>query len=252
MPSTTRNLSLSKSAIATQQASLVDPIIPEVLQDRNAWQALEAAATPSRFSEGLVGSAQRCDSCVRLSKRAVVHDLACNERSKGFQSRSVVRSRPRNWQQNVSPSPLSAQTGFAKTASGRLVPQWTVIWSYENTRIRQSLFSYQPQGFQSPAVFVRFEINNAPVGSRLAVGTGRRLNANYWDDKSLERTPVPFFTLEPGCRQVSGRLLDQDGRVLFVSNNPITLDHLGQFEDLLLLAPDTHGIVELCTPQGGT
>ena len=250
LPANVREQQLSLAAVRAEQASLTDPIIPENLDREVPWRELESAAFPLDFQKILLAVPHDANPAFAYQNGQwfttwpVYGDPTGLKEDRWFAPALAIGD------QLIRPAPLSAKTEFKRVADGKLLPEWTLTWKYGKTTVSQAMLAFRPDGFRAPAVFVRFQIENPPAGCRLALGTGRRLNAHYWDDKSRERTPVPFFTLKPDCKTRQGVLLDQADRVLLASNQPFVLEHAGPLEDVLLFDLDESGSVELCTPTG--
>ena len=249
LPDSVQSILLSRQKIDSQQTSLIDPIIPQDLEHELPWQTIEAAAWPLDFQKVLLAVPNDPSPAFAYQNGQWFTTWPVFDDRNGAKEDRWFAPALAFGDKLVRPAPLSAETSFVRTASGKLVPQWNLIWHYKNTRIRQSLLSFQTRDFKAAAVFVKFEIDGAPAGTRLALGTGCRLNAHYWDDKTRERTPVPFLAVKSRCVQRDRKLLDQHDRVLLKSRNQFEVEDLGSFEDLLLFTPQADGSVELCTPQ---
>src|SRR5690606_32109183 len=116
----------------------------------------------------------------------------------------------------------------------------------------QTLFSHRHTTDAGPATYVQFQLENAPAGAKLALGLGRRPNCHYWDEKSRERTPVPFFTLSPRYRREGRTILDANGSVILESAQELSLEHGGPVEMLATFEADSAGCVYIRTPQTET
>ncbi len=245
LPPAVRAIDRSDDDVARQRASLVDPIIPRRVDREIPWAELERAAWPLDFQKVLIAGPHDASPAFAFQNGQwfttwLSRDLPkWNKEDHWFAPALLIGDTL------IRPAPLSAKTAFLKTAAGVTLPMWMLEWSHGPTRLRQELFSHRSR------VFVRFELHDAPAGAQLALGTGRRPNVHYWDDTKRERTPLPFFTLEPKTRREGNRLVDHANVTLLSSPQPFTVTSLGPFENLLAFAPDV-ARVTVITPQVDT
>ncbi len=244
-------ISLSPAEIATQQESLSDPIIPGDLSHEFAWDQLAAAAWPLDFQKVLLASPHDASPAFAYQNGQWLTTWARRDLAEGGKEDHWFAPALMRGDRLFRPAPLSARTSFSKSSTGKLLPQWNLEWTHDGATVRQSMFSYQPAGAASSSLFVRFQLEQTSPGTLVAIGVGRRPNAHYWDDKSRERTPIPFFTLQPGYRQQGRQLLDAGDRVVLESRQDFSLEKCGPLEMMLLFTPDERGCVELATPQVG-
>jgi len=249
LPAAVRQIDHRPEEIRRQQASLIDPIIPPVVEREIPWAELEAQAYPLDFQKVLLASPN--DSAPGFAYQNgqwfttwPSRDLpAGNKEDHWFAPALLIGGRL------VRPAPLSARTAFARTGDGVTVPLWTLEWGHAGITIRQQLFSQRPVGGTVPRIFVRFQLINAPAGTQLALGTGRRPNVHYWDDTARARTPIPFFSLAPRYVQSGHTVLDAWGNVVLASPQSFRLEPLGPLETLLVFEADAQGGIAVETPQ---
>jgi hypothetical protein len=248
LPGHVRSIDFTPAEIEKQQGSLTDPVISQRLSREIPWSELESKALPLDFQKVLLASP---------------HD---GSPAFAFQNGQWITTWPSDamrWRKEdhwfapalligdtlIRPAPLSASTSFLKTADGRTLPCWTLAWSYQGITVLQEMFSVRVPAGKGPCLWVRFRIGHAPPHVRLALGMGRRLNVHYWDDNTLERTPIPFFTMEPRYRPEGSVVLDAQGKAVLISANPFTIELLGPVEMLAVFSADKKGNVVLQTPQ---
>ncbi|QEG37785.1 hypothetical protein [Bythopirellula goksoeyrii] len=251
LPPEIGDISLSEAEIASQQTSLIDPILPEGISQELAWDQLAAAGLPLDFQKVLLASPHDASPAFAYQNGQWLTTWKRRDLNEGGKEDHWFAPALKIGDRLIRPAPLSARTSFSKTTASKLLPQWNVEWMHEGATVHQSMFSFQSAGTPSPILFVRFHIENTSPDTRLAVGIGRRPNAHYWDDKTRERTPIPFFTLQPGYRQQGRKLLDEWDRVVLGSPQDFLLENCGPLEMLLVFTPDEKGFVELATPQEG-
>lgn len=248
LPTHVRSIALTPAEIEEQQNSLTDPIIPPRLAKEIHWTELEGKALPLDFQKVLLASP--------------------NDRSPAFafqngQWLTTWPSDSAGWRKEdhwfapalligdtlFRPAPLSAATSFLNSAGGRTLPCWRLLWSHRGITVHQEMFSFPPSPGSEPCLWVRFRIEHAPVGVKLALGMGRRPGVHYWDDGTPERTPIPFFTMEPRYRRSGRTVLDGQGRRVMAAAEPFALEPLGPVEMLAVFSADDQGNVYLQTPQ---
>ncbi len=251
LPRELQEFSLSCAEISYQQASLSDPIIPNALGQELTWDRLASAALPLDFQKVLLASPHDASPAFAYQNGQWLTTWTSRDYPRGEKEDQWFAPALKDGDKIIRPASLFAQSEFAESPTGTLLPQWNLSWIYEGRTVRQSMFSFQPLEAPSPSLFVRFKIESASPDTRLVVGVGRRPNAHYWDDKSRERTPIPFFTLEPGYRQQGLRLLDAENRVVLESRQEFSLERCGPLEMALFFTPDEQGCVVLSTPQAG-
>ncbi|TWU30163.1 hypothetical protein [Bythopirellula polymerisocia] len=251
LPPDVNDLSLSETEIATQQASLSDPIIPDGLAQELTWDQLASAGLPLDFQKVLLASPHDASPAFAYQNGQWLTTWTRRDLDEGGKEDHWFAPVIKQGDRLIRPAPLSAATSFSKSASGRLLPEWNLAWSHEGATVRQAMFSYNLASGTKPILFVQFQIENAPPETRLALGVGRRPNAHFWDNKNRERTPIPFFSLEPSYRQQGRQLIDAWDRVVLESRQDFTLEKCGPLEMLLVFTPDKQGRVELATPQVG-
>ena len=251
LPPHVRDISFTRDKIAQQQGSLTDPIISPHLAREIPWHELESKALPLDFQKVLLAS---------LNDQSPAFAFQNGQWTTTWPSHAARWAKEDHWfapallvgETLVRPAPLSARTSFLRTADGKTLPCWTLVWSYEGVTVHQELFSIRTPAKAEPCLWVRFRVQHAPQGVRLAVGMGRRVNVHYWDDKTLERTPIPFFTMEPRYSRDGSTVRDEWGEAVLVSAQPFTLEPLGPIEMLAVFSTDARGEVYLRTPQTPT
>lgn len=252
LPAHVRDLRHSAEAIQRERESLVDPVIPPRVDHEIAWRDLAAAAYPLDFQKVLLAS--RHDASPAFAYQN-------GQWFTTWLSRDLPRwTKEDHWfapalligDKLVRPAPLSAVTEFVTTEAGVTLPCWTLRWQFADAMVTEWLFSHQGIGDPEPATYVRFQLEHMPPGAKLALGLGRRPNCHYWDDKSRERTPLPFFTLAPNYRQTGRAIVDAFGRLILESSEEVALAACGPVEMLAAFEPDDQGDVYLRTPQTET
>ncbi|MFO1452134.1 MAG: hypothetical protein U1F61_28475 [Opitutaceae bacterium] len=247
-----RALDQPESVQRSQQQSLRDPILPETLSQEMPWSQLEAAAYPLDFQKVLIASPHDSSPGFVYQNGQWLTTWFSADTRQGAKEDQWFAPALLLGDTLVRPAPLSARTTFWKTKQGRTLPAWTLEWSHQGITVRQQLFSWRIAPEAIPRVFVQFEVVNAPRGTQLALGLGRRPNVHTWDDRTRERTPIPFFTLAPNYRQDGNQIRDAWNRVVLTSTQPFVLEPLGPVEQLVRFALDESGQVRVETPQAGT
>ena len=249
LPRHVRDIDFTPAEIARQQDGLPDPVIAPRVAREIPWRELEAKALPLDFQKVLLASFNDGSPAFAFQNGQWITT---------WPSQGAQRwSKEDHWfapalligKTLVRPAPLSARTSFLKTSDGRTLPCWTLVWSHEGATVREELFSMRTLDAAEPHLWVRFQLERAPAGVRLALGMGRRVSVHYWDDRTLERTPLPFFTLEPQYRRDGNVVRDAGGRAILVSAQPFTLEPLGPVEALAVFSADAQGNVYVQTPQ---
>ena len=249
LPAAVRDQSHSEAEIRRQRESLVDPVIPERPGREISWQELEAAAYPLDFQKVLLASRNDASPGFAYQNGQWFTTWLSHDLPKWTKEDHWFAPAIRIGDKLVRPAPLSATTNFVTTDAGVTLPMWTLRWRYGETKVTQSLFSQRANAESDPAVLVRFRLENAPAGARLTLGMGRRPNCHYWDDKTRERTPIPFFTLPPNYQREGRKILDGAGKVILESAQEFELESCGPVEMLATFVPDADGNVYLRTPQ---
>lgn len=232
-----------------QQVSLTDPILGLKVDREMSWDEIAGAAWPLDFQKVLLASFNDASPAFAFQNGQwfttwLSRDLPqWNKEDHWFAPALLIGNTL------VRPAPLSARTTWLKTTSGATLPAWNLEWRHEGITVRQQLLSLRASGDAAPRVWVRFELEHAPAGVKLALGLGRRINAHYWDDKKRERTPEPFFTLAPRYHVERGSVVDAWNHVILSSAQPFTLEPLGPVEMLAVFEPVADGRVVLTTPQ---
>jgi len=248
LPPHVRDIDITGSEIARQRGSLADPVISPQVSAEIPWRELESKALPLDFQKVLLASLNDDSPAFAFQNGQwtttwPAHDAPWAKEDHWFAPALLVGGTL------VRPAPLSARTSFLKSPDGKTLPGWTLVWSHEGVTVRQEMFSMRTPGSAEPCLWVRFRVQHAPQGVRLALGMGRRVSVHYWDDKTLERTPIPFFTMEPRYRREGGTVRDERGGPVLESAQPFTLERLGPVEMLAVFDGDAHGDVYLRTPQ---
>ena len=249
LPAHVRDQRHSAEQILRAERSLVDPVIPAMAPREIPWSELESVAYPLDFQKVLLAS--RNDSSPAFAYQNgqwfttwLSHDLPkWTKEDHWFAPALVIGDKL------VRPAPLSAATTFVTTGAGVTIPLWTLRWRFGDATVTQWIFSQRADASAPPSVFVRFRLQTAPAGARLALGMGRRPNCHYWDDKTRERSPVAFFTLAPNYRLQGQSILDGAGKLILASAQVVRLDAIGPVEMLATFAPDADGNVYVRTPQ---
>jgi len=248
LPPHVRDIAFTQAEIAQQQGSLTDPIIPPQPAAEIPWSELERKALPLDFQKVLLASFN--DQCPAFAFQNGQwfttwpgHGAQGAKEDHWFAPALLVGSAL------VRPAPLSARTSFLRTADGRTLPCWTLVWSYKGITVRQELFSMRTPAAAEPCLWVRFRIQHTRQGVRLALGMGRRISSHYWDDRTLERTPIPFFTMEPHYRRDGSTVRDERGDAVLASGQRFTLEPLGPVEMVAVFSADAQGDVYIQTPQ---
>lgn len=249
LPTAVRDQSRSEAEIRGELESLVDPVIPERPDREVSWQELEAAAYPLDFQKVLVASRNDASPGFAYQNGQWFTTWLSHDLPKWTKEDHWFAPAIRIGDKLVRPAPLSATTEFVTTDDGVTLPMWTLRWKYGKATVTQTLFSQRETAESNPAVFVRLRLENAPSGARFVLGMGRRPNCHYWDDKTRERTPIPFFTLPPNYKREERAILDGAGKVILESAQEIKLESCGPVEMLATFVPDADGNVFLRTPQ---
>lgn len=249
LPATVRDPSHSDAEIRGERESLVDPVIPARPSSEVSWQELEVAAYPLDFQKVLVASRNDASPGFTYQNGQWFTTWLSHDLPKWTKEDHWFAPAIRIGDKLVRPAPLSATTKFVTTDGGVTLPMWTLRWKYGETTVTQTLFSQRETEESDPAVFVQLRLENAPAGARLALGVGRRPNCHYWDDKTRERTPIPFFTLPPNYRREGRSILDGAGKLILESAQEFELESCGPVEMLATFEPDAEGNVYLRTPQ---
>ncbi len=252
LPPHVRDIDLPPAEIARQREGLTDPIIAPRVAREIPWRELEAQALPLDFQKVLLASFNDSSPAFAFQDAQWITTWPSDGTQKWAKEDHWFAPALLVGETLVRPAPLSARTSFSKTPDGRTQPCWTLVWSHEGVTVRQELLSVRIPAAADPRLWVRLQVENAPPGVRLALGMGRRVNAHYWDDRSLERTPIPFFTQEPRYRRDGNAVRDAQGRDILVSEQPFTLEPLGPVEMLAVFSADAQGNVYLQTPQTPT
>jgi hypothetical protein len=231
-----------------QQASLTDPILPAGLNREPRWEELEAAALPLDFQKALLASPHDASPGFAFQNGQWLttwpaHDLPGVAKEDHWFAPALLIDG-----ELVRPAPLSARTAWIGHEHGRAFPIWTLEWAHEGIVVRQQLFSHRLANGEAH-VIVGFELRGAASNTRLALGMGRRPNVHFWDDRSLERTPLPFFMLDPRYTCDGWSLRDARGRVVLVSPREFQLQPVGPSEMVALFEPDLQGRLWMATPQ---
>lgn len=248
LPATVRALLSHAIDWRDQEAGLRDPVIPPDLDDEIPWEELEAAALPLDFQKVLLASPHDSSPGFAWQNGQWLTTWPANnlpgvaKEDHWFAPALLVDGKL------VQPAPLSAQTSWHTTPDGRTLPIWKLEWSYGSTIVKQEMFSVRVAG-ADPQVVVNFQLQNAPADARLAVGTGRRPNVHYWDDRSFERTPVPFFTCASGYESDGHVVHDSRGDVVMRSPQKFVWQAVGPTEMMAVFEPDADGRVWLATAQ---
>ncbi len=249
LPAHVRDEQRSADEILRAEQSLVDPVIPAMTPREMSWSELAAAAYPLDFQKVLVASRNDASPAFAYQNGQwfttwLSHDLPkWTKEDHWFAPALLVGDKL------VRPAPLSAETAFVTTEAGVTLPQWTLRWRFGETNITQSMFSHRASAGNPPSAFIRFRLENAPAGARLAIGVGRRPNCHYWDDKGRERSPVAFVTLAPNYRREGRSIVDGAGKLILTSAQAVQLESLGPVEMLATFVPDANGNVYVRTPQ---
>lgn len=249
LPAAVREQSHSKAEIRRQRESLVDPVIPERPSREISWQELEAVAYPLDFQKVLVASRNDASPGFAYQNGQWFTTWLSHDLPKWTKEDHWFAPAIRIGDKLVRPAPLSATTKFVTTDDGVTLPMWTLQWRYGEATVTQTLFSQRATAESDPAMFVHLRLENAPAGARLALGMGRRPNCHYWDDKSRERTPIPFFVLPPNYRRDGRTILDGAEKLILESAQGFELEQCGPVEMLATFVPDAEGNVYLRTPQ---
>ena len=227
-------------------------MIPQRVDREISWQELESAAFPLDFQKVLLASRNDASPAFAYQNGQwfttwLSHDLPKWTKEDHWFAPALLVGK-----KLVLPAPLSATTRFVTTDAGVTLPMWELRWRFDEATVTQWLFSYRVASKAEPATYVRFQLENAPAGVRLALGLGRRPNCHYWDEKSRTRTPLPFFTLSPDYRREGRAILNAAGDVILESAQEFELEKSGPVEMLATITPDTDGNVYVRTPQTGT
>jgi len=256
LPAAVRRINLSAAAVEGQQGGLGDPVIPAGLELEIPWTDLEARAYPLDFQKVLLASPHDPSPGFAYQNGQWFTSWDSRDLPKGCREDHWFAPALLIDGVLIRPAPLSAHTAFEKTADGVTLPLWTLEWECQAITVRERLFSARSAGDSEARVFVQFQLVNAPPGVRLVLGAGRRPSAHYWDfanhpnSPANPRTPIPYFSAEPGYARTGRTLLDAWGRVVLASAQPFTLEPLGPIEVLLVFATDAQGCISLQTPQG--
>lgn len=252
LPAEERASSKTPKEIAAIQNSPTDPVIAPTVSSEIPWQKLAEAAMPLDFQKVLLASPHDSSPAFAYQNGQWLTTWESKDPSLGTKEDHWFAPALLDGDHLVRPAPLSAKTAFEHTDENRTLPLWTVQWNHQSTKVRQEMFSFrQSEATPSLSVFVRFRLEPASPETRLALGVGRRPNAHYWDDKSRERSPLPFLTLPADYQKRGHQLLDGWDRVVLESPQDFTLESCGPLEMLIIFTPDENGIVELSTPQTG-
>jgi hypothetical protein len=255
LPDAVRRINLTRAEAERQQTSLVDPVIPAQLEREIPWTELAAQAYPLDFQKVLLASPHDPSPGFAYQNGQWFTTWPSRDLPEGCQEDHWFAPALLINDTLVRPAPLSAHTAFVKTAEGVTLPLWTLEWRYRGITVRQRIFSARPAGESVPRLFAQFQLVDAPAGVRMVLGAGRRPSAHYWDfahhpkSPASPRTPIPYFSVEPGYVRLDRTLVDAWGNVVLASAQPFTLEPLGPLEDLLVFSPDAEGRVCVQTPQ---
>lgn len=244
-----RNQRHTSAEIDSERKSLVDPIIPQRVGREIPWQDLESAAYPLDFQKVLLASRNDASPAFAYQNGQwfttwLSHDLPkWTKEDHWFAPALSVGG------ELVRPAPLSAVSEFVTTEAGVTLPQWKLRWKFGEASVTQWLFSHRLTSDADPATYVRFQLENAPAGTKLVLGLGRRPNGHYWDDKSRGRTPIPFLTLPPDYRREERTIVDATGNVVLESAEDFELETSGPIEMRVTFEADGEGCVFIRTPQ---
>lgn len=246
LPESLQNSSLPADKQQSDKDALVDPVIPPNLDREMSWSELESKAYPLDFQKILLASFNDSNPAFAFENGQwlttwLSRDLPkWNKEDHWFAPALLIDG------QLIRPAPLSARGRFVKTADGMTLPCWLTEWKHGPTTVTQQLFSFRSPADAEPQGFVRFRMTGAPAGAKLAIGVGRRPNVHWWDEKSRERTPIPFFTLDAKYRQQANALIDASDHVILTSAQSFKLNKLGPAELMIVFDSDA---VDLVTPQ---
>ncbi|MEX2092640.1 MAG: hypothetical protein WD971_08175 [Pirellulales bacterium] len=249
LPAYVRDERRSAEEILRAEQSLTDPVIPAMSPHEITWSELAAAAYPLDFQKVLLASRNDASPAFAYQNGQwfttwLSHDLPkWTKEDHWFAPALLVGDTL------VRPAPLSAETDFVTTEAGVTLPMWTLRWRFGATTVTQWMFSHRTSAGKPPSAFVRFRLENAPPGARLALGMGRRPNCHYWDDKGRERSPVAFLTLAPDYRRERRSIVDGAGKLILASAQDVRLEAIGPVETLAIFVPDAGGNVYVRTPQ---
>lgn len=249
LPEPVRALNHPPALRREQQQSRRDPILPSDLAEEMPWSQLEAAAYPLDFQKVLIASPNDSSPGFVFQNGQWLTTWLSADSRHGPKEDQWFAPALLIGDTLVRPAPLSARTRFWKTDDGRTLPGWTLEWTHQGITVRQDLFSWRTAPRKAARVFVHFQVENAPPGTQLALGLGRRPNVHTWDDRTRERTPIPFFASAPGYRQDGGLIRDAWNRVVLTSAQSFVVESLGPVEQLARFALDKTGRVVLETPQ---
>ncbi|ACB77043.1 hypothetical protein Oter_3768 [Opitutus terrae PB90-1] len=245
LPEHVRAISFSPAEIRRQQQSLVDPVIPPGLAREMSWAELEAAAFPLDFQKVLLASFNDSSPGFAYQNGQWLTTWPSREAAGGGKEDHWFAPALLIGERLIRPAPLSARTSFLKTDDGRTLPCWEIEWRCGEIVVRQQLFSWRAGADAVARVHVRFELRGASDDVRLALGMGRRPNVHHWDDRTRERTPIPFFVLAPGYRRADAQVVDEWGHEVFSSAQRFELQPLGPVEMLATFEPDETGCVHI-------
>ncbi len=244
LPLFVQNINFFQEEIKKQEECLTDPVM-DVLKNSPGkeftWEELEKKALPLDYQKILLSGINDPDAGFAYQNGQW---FVTWPGSDGSQAQPDWNKKKDIWfapairlgKEIIRPAPLSAQTRFVENENGHILPMLIIEWIYpvpdsEDIRVIQSLFSEIMDGI--PQIFVHFKIVGSSKEVNFVIGHGKRPNAHYWDDISLERTPVPYFKTQSNLtKQGDYVMTDEIGSTVIRSSVPIRILHSGISESL--------------------
>jgi len=249
LPASVRTKQHSAAAIRREQESLVDPVIPQRVAHPIPWNELASAAFPLDFQKVLLASRNDASPAFAYQNGQWFTTWLSHDLPRWTKEDHWFAPALRVGDRLIRPAPLSATSSFITMDDGVTLPLWQLRWRFEGTTVTQQLFSHRASADAEPAIYVKIQLERAPADAKLVLVLGRRPNCHYWDDKSRERTPLPFLTLRPNYQRQGHRIVAGDGRLILDSAQDFELGPSGPVEMLATFEPDEAGCVYVRTPQ---
>ncbi len=260
LPSHVRKIKFSSDEIEKQKKCLTDPVmdlLKKSPQKEITWKELESKALPLDYQKILLSGINDPDPGFAYQNGQwfvtwLGSDGSRTQREWNKKKDIWFAPAVRIGKEIIRPAPLSARTSFFENKNGRILPLLIIEWIYqsperEEKKVIQSLFSEEMDGI--PQIFVHIKIDEPQQEANFVIGHGKRPNAHYWGDLSLERTPVPYFTSQSNITKKSDYvLMDEIESVVMRSSVPIQILHSGISETLLEFDTKNSEIF-LSTPQ---